>query len=615
MVKRLILLSPVLIGLLFFGIAGEDSADPSAQLEQAQTYTNSGQYEQAEGIYQQIVTDYPGTEYAFKAQKNLPFLYIAMDQQPEAEAALQKLLTDFSEHQYLPHAVHKIAEQCCKLEKGDTVRQLYQNVLDNQPQSEQAIWLQMGLALSDIYVGDDNAAEAAIDELIVQFFEDNWSAEAVGQIAWSYRILKKYERAKQLYQYVVDNWAYKERAIFSQRGVALCNIALGDETAAWAAIEKLLIQFSEAEHVAEVVYPLAQKYHKVKKYEKARNLYQYVVDNQPQSKHAIWAQVKLVELSIEDGDDTAAQAAIEKLLTQFPGREGIAKRIVWLADKCRRKFGEHDKARELYQYVLDNWPEDEYAIESLKGMALSSIGLGDVPNTEAAIEELISSFPGHKHLAEAVYLVARELEGDEKAAVLYQYVIENCSDSKFAILSEVKIGGICIRLGDEAVSRAIFDRVLVDFADHPDLPEAVAVMAYEYYKQALLKETEGYLEQTREYFLKTIVECERIITQLPESPDTAAVACYYLAVCHERLGQYIDAVEYYQMVLDNWPDYRYAWNALFMIGRCYEQLEKSGLMSKSEVDPIIKAVYEQLLEDYPACKAAKHARRWLSRHK
>ena len=36
---------------------------------------------------------------------------------------------------------------------------------------------------------------------------------------------------------------------------------------------------------------------------------------------------------------------------------------------------------------------------------------------------------------------------------------------------------------------------------------------------------------------------------------------------------------------------------------------------RSQTDPKIKAAYEQLLEKYPDCSAARIARRWLNQYK
>ena len=65
---------------------------------------------------------------------------------------------------------------------------------------------------------------------------------------------------------------------------------------------------------------------------------------------------------------------------------------------------------------------------------------------------------------------------------------------------------------------------------------------------------------------------------------------------------------------DDYPEDSLVWNAQFLIGRNYEELLKSGLISASEAEPKIRAAYEQLLGMYPDCPAAKIARLWLDVH-
>ncbi len=74
----------VVFGLLFFGTAGVCFADVSAQLKQAETHRNDGNYAEAKAIYQSILTNYPGTDFAFSAQENLAILYIFWDKPAQA---------------------------------------------------------------------------------------------------------------------------------------------------------------------------------------------------------------------------------------------------------------------------------------------------------------------------------------------------------------------------------------------------------------------------------------------------------------------------------------------------------------------------------------------------
>jgi outer membrane protein assembly factor BamD (BamD/ComL family) len=76
MSTKTLLISSIVSAVLLFLVAGVFFAGTTELLGQAGSYQEKGQYEQAEAIYQQIVTSYPGTDYAFEAQKNLAILYV-----------------------------------------------------------------------------------------------------------------------------------------------------------------------------------------------------------------------------------------------------------------------------------------------------------------------------------------------------------------------------------------------------------------------------------------------------------------------------------------------------------------------------------------------------------
>jgi len=524
--------------LLFFVITGQCLADVVAQFEQAQTYEEQRQYEQAEQIYWQIATDHPGTDDALKAQKNLVCLYIADDNQPWAQAALGQLLADFAGHKRLPHTIHKIAEQCHESGIAGRAKELFQNTLPEQANSPQVIWLHMGLAISDILLGNDNAAWTLIETLLSDFTADERCAEAVGQVAFCYRKLEEYENARTLYQHVVDNWPNKPRAIFSQRGIVLVSIALGDSSEAEAATEKLLSHFSQDEHLPKVVFTIAETYRGQEEYEQARELHQYVLDNHPDFEDAIFSQREVIISSFELGDDSRAEAGIDELLSQFSSNEHIAKVAYQVARKLNKK--DDTKAQELYEYIRDNRPDDEYAA-----------------------------------------------------------------------LAGAKIGQIQLRLGDDAAARAIFDGVLADFSGHPILPKAVLIMAGGYWERALLRERQGRYEQANTDYQETIAQCEMILRQFTENPRISAEACYFSGASYTRLGDYQTAIEYYQMVVDNFPDFGLAWSAQFLIGHITKNLRNEGIIPKSEADLAIRAAYERVLQNYPDCGAAAAARDWL----
>lgn len=465
MLKKVLFITLVLFG--FTLMAEKCFADAAAQLEQARIYADSGNFNEAEATYQNIITAYAGTDYALEAQKGLTILYINWYKPAQADAAFKELVADFS--------------------------------------------------------GNDGAAEAVYD------------------IAESYGLMYKYEKAEELFQYVLENWTDSEPAVWSRVDLAVLNISLGDDLGVQVHVEKLLTNFPQDGHISGALNEIADAYRRVQKYEKARELYQYALDRQPQVRDAIWSEACLVGLDVVLGDDATAQSAIEKLLTEFSEHQDTPAILNDLAFDCV-VLKKCEEAQELYQYVIENWPDDNQAIWAQSGLGMASAALGNETAVQAAIYRLIADFNGD-----------------------------------------------------------------------PNLPEAVSQIAEPYYDEAFRKQSEGLESQARNYFQMAITIAELVKSKVPDfviEPDT------YLweGACYSELGEYEKSIECYQKVVDDYPGHPMAWHALFMVGRSYEDLKESGVLSKSEADARIKAAYEQLLRDYPDCKAAKYARRWLSSH-
>jgi TolA-binding protein len=65
MLKKKHSLTLVVISLLFSVATGEVVADVGTELQQARLYRQNGKYSQAQDIYQNIIQQYPGSDYDF----------------------------------------------------------------------------------------------------------------------------------------------------------------------------------------------------------------------------------------------------------------------------------------------------------------------------------------------------------------------------------------------------------------------------------------------------------------------------------------------------------------------------------------------------------------------
>ena len=327
----------------------------------------------------------------------------------------------------------------------------------------------------------------------------------------------------------------------------------------------------------------------------------------------------IAKSNIALGDEAAAEAAVKKLLSDFSTDKSLPAAVLGIA-ATYRKSARYQKAIELYQYILEQWPDDEVSIHAQKGIVNSNIALGDEAAAEAAVNKLLTNFNDNPLIARAVWDTGqyyRESKKYEKANEFDRYVIDHWPKSEYVMWAKMDMAKTDIGLGNDAAVEKTIDILIADFNDHPELSTAIFILGEEYYNKAFNTKGDPNSPDAKpeEYYRKALAVWERIIKELPDPNSTiAAHAHYFSAVCYRRLGRCEKAIEYYQKIVDNWPDYEYAWNALFLIGRSYEDLKESGVISKSQADPKIKAAYEQLLEKYPDCPAAKIAQRWLNRH-
>ena len=114
-------------------------ANASGQLEQARTLLKNGQYDQAEGIYMQILSDHPPAEVAFEAQKQLVIIYIVTANQPQADIALEELGTRFWGHDAIAQALWEIATEFGKAKNNTRAIELHQYNVEHFPSDKYAM--------------------------------------------------------------------------------------------------------------------------------------------------------------------------------------------------------------------------------------------------------------------------------------------------------------------------------------------------------------------------------------------------------------------------------------------------------------------------------------------
>jgi len=386
-------------------------------------------------------------------------------------------------------------------------------------------------------------------------------------------------------------------------------------------------QINLLEPVSATLFNIAKRYDKAKKFEEAKGVCQLILQRHPDSPYAGNAQLYISKRDIlsliESKKYTEVQPALDKMMVDFANHPDLPEALYSIAGRHSRarKF---EEAEGIYRDIIQRFPNDPYAVKAKlnapKIHVYYLIASGNYGEVQPAIDKLVADCMYNPDVPGIIYWFGKELEAlkrYEDAKSVYQRVARDYFDNPHAPKADVRIPKMdilaLIESGNNSAVQTGVDSLIANFRDNPDLAESVFNIGEEYYNQAASYEAQNLNVEAGDCLRKALVVCEKMITQLPKSIATAwAYNC--AADCYSRFGQRKKAIEYYQVLLDGWPDYEFAWNALLLMGRAYQDLKEQGELSESEADTRTMEIYQQLLSKYPDSKAAPIAKRWLSRH-
>jgi len=435
-----------------------------------------------------------------------------------------------------------------------------------------------------------------------------------------------------IYEKIITSWPGSEYDLKSQRNLVISYISTEKNGQARQALDKLALEFDDDPGLAGALLSIAEIYRKSN---------ETVVTDYPGTERALKAQKKLAIVYIDVDDDPNAQQAIDQLSQDFSGDPNLADALYEIAKRYEWVRGKYQQAESIYQQIIQNFPDSSYAKEKLDLSRTNIIYLIESGNynlaagalttlladfnehpdynlAAGALTTLLADFNEHPDWAWTLDGIAGRYEQAkiyDEARSIYQKIITDHNDTDYAFTAQKKLAILEINSGDDAAAQAWLDTLIADFNDNPALPVAVFAVGEQYYNWAFQCENQGIAAKAKEKFQKTIEVWDRIITELPPS-GTTAEAYYFSAACYRNLNQHEIAIEYYQKVVSDWPDYERAWNAQFMIARSLDKLARSGAIPIADAAPIIRQACEKVIINYPDSKAVKAAtillRRWES---
>ncbi|MHC4739351.1 MAG: tetratricopeptide repeat protein [Planctomycetota bacterium] len=450
MAKKTFLTALFLSGLLLCSMTEVCTADAAGQFEQAETHRRNGDYQQAEKIFKIIIGNYPGTEEALRSQRGLVIVYILTQRSYDAEAALNKLTTDFASYHEpndVAQALFDIARQYEWSAKYKDANKVYQQILDEQPQSWYVNRADLGTVRTNILhlvsIGKDAEAASATDKLAADFGGHADLPQATFDIAKRYEWSQQYEQANDLYLQFVqaypDSPAAGEVPLTVRRLHIRSLLESGQEAEAQAAIEKLISDYNDHPALPGLLDNIAHKYEWTGRYELARSLYQQISQQYPDSTYAGTARLEASKVHvlqlIEAGKDNEVQTALDKLTVDFEGYRSLASAVSRIAEQYQiialRKENEGtasgeetgkylSKAITIWERVINNYRDTIVVPQSCCYAGDCYRMLGEYEKSAECYQKVADYYPGNKMAWHALFMVARNYEDMKKAGTVLE---------------------------------------------------------------------------------------------------------------------------------------------------------------------------------------------------
>jgi tetratricopeptide (TPR) repeat protein len=404
------------------------------------------------------------------------------------------------------------------------------------------------------------------------------------------------------------------------RGLVVTNLRLAEYGPAESAMETLLSKYLAHPQIAPALNEIANAYlYHANDPLRARELYQRILADWPNSSDAMWAVRGLALTSIDLGDKKEAEKAVEDLLLNYSGHPKISFAVREAADRYFYYANEPSKACALYERILADWPSSPEAMEAQRGLAMAKVKMADTPAADAAADKLLSDYEGQPELAEKTAKVLYEYCRAGKTAeaiALSEKILSGNPDSAMALAAHAGLAQAYVHLGEGARVNKIVNRIVSDYRQEEQSGYSIFVIGEAYFVEAEQAFQVGNLTKAQEHYRKAESIWDINRKQIPEDSKHQALATHFTGWIYQKQGDYKIAIDLYQEVLDKWPSYEKIWQCALVACECYEKLACDGVLSRQEANTFIKKCYEKILKNPQSCPAPikQQIRIWIEQY-
>jgi TolA-binding protein len=251
-------------------------------------------------------------------------------------------------------------------------------------------------------------------------------------------------------------------------------------------------------------------------------------------------------------------AALQMLVEDYPDSD-LADDAAWNLAQCYIQDKDHGAAIDTLNLLLTHWPQSTWADDALAAISAELKLQGDEPEAFRAMQDLAYKYPASDFCPAALYALAVSYQQEED----YEAVLKAASDlrgrypdSDYADDGQFMIAEALrhLRRAPEAVD------AYRDLIEH--MPGSVLT-------NAAMRECNTLVENMRNSGVRID---GTMYTPREDNPGQEASELYDIAMHHQNYREYAAAIQVYREFVGRFPGHDNYDDALFNIGKCYQNL-------------------------------------------
>lgn len=359
--------------------------------------------------------------------------------------------------------------------------------------------------------------------------------QAQYNIAYIYLNTNNYSQAVEEFQTVINKYPGTEWAARSQYNIGDAYYNAGEYERAIAAYQKLLDEYPRSNYIIEAINGIQYAQLSAGRSDSSSVILEEFLSDNPTSSTADQLRYRQALNVFQSGDYENAVKEFRQYLRVTNSTDRVPEAYSNLAE-AYRQLDQIDNAKNAYQTIVDEYPEDDLAASALTSLGSLNYDQGNFAASHGNYAQLLETAPRYRQEAfVGMGNASLAQENIERAKEEYESALEANSGSNSA---QAGLGKVAIAEGEYEKAREL----LFPIADRSTTEVGAEAQHYL-----------GLILQEQEQYNAAIEEYAKVKVLFEAFDEWVSRSMYKSAECHIRLGNRGEAMTILNSIIDTYP--------------------------------------------------------------